>query len=98
LELNAMAQEFLAKNAQQGKVVTNQDVVSYLEQQLSSRRNTEQAQAAKRTLGIYAKKDWINGEITRDSLSALERKAGNNQTRQRELVQIRKLLDQAEGN
>jgi hypothetical protein len=98
LELNAMAQEFLAKNAQQGKVVTNQDVVSYLEQQLSSRRNTEQAQAAKRSLESYAKRDWIGGEITRDSLSALERKAGNNQTRQRELVQIRKLLDQAEGN
>jgi hypothetical protein len=97
-QLVNMADEFRASNALQGKVVTNQDIVEYLEKQLSSRRNTEQAQAAKRSLDIYAKKDWINGEITRESLPALERKAGNNQTRQRELVQIRKLLDQAEGN
>jgi hypothetical protein len=97
-QLVNMADEFRASNALQGKVVTNQDIVEYLEQQLSSRRNTEQANAARRSLESYAKKDWIGGEITRDSLSALERKAGNNQTRQRELVQIRKLLDQAEGN
>jgi hypothetical protein len=97
-QLVNMADEFRASNALQGKVVTNQDIAEYLEQQLSNRRNTEQAQAAKRSLASYAKKDWIGGEITRDSLSALERKAGNNQTRLRELVQIRKLLDQAEGN
>jgi hypothetical protein len=97
-QLVNMADEFRASNALQGKVVTNQDIVEYLEQQLSSRRNTEQANAARRSLESYAKRDWIGGEITRDSLSALERKAGNNQTRQRELVQIRKLLDQAEGN
>jgi hypothetical protein len=97
-QLVNMADEYRASNALQGRVVTNQDIVEYLEQQLSSRRNTEQAKAAKRSLESYAKRDWIGGEITRDSLSALERKAGNNQTRQRELVQIRKLLDQAEGN
>jgi len=99
LELNAMAQEFLAKNAQQGKVVTNQDVVSYLEQQIATRRNTEAAKKARSTLqDVYAKRDWINGEITRDSLSALERKAGDNQGRLNDLKRIRTLLDEAEGN
>jgi len=99
MELSAMADEFKAKNALQGKPVTNQDVVAYLEQQITASRNSETAKAAKRSLTeTYEKKSWINGPITRDALPTLERKAGNNQERLRDLTQIRKLLDQAEGN
>lgn len=97
LELSAAASEFQAKAAADGKVVTNAEVVSYLEKRLMERRNTEDAKAARKSLEIYEKKDWINGKITRDSLPTLERKAGNNKSRQAELTQIRKLLDRAEG-
>jgi hypothetical protein len=98
LELAAMADEFRSKNEAQGKPVTNQEVVAYLEGQIATRRSSETAKVAQRSLEAYTKKSWINGPITRDALPALERKAGNNTERLRDLVQIRKLLDQAEGN
>jgi hypothetical protein len=98
MELSNMADEFKAKSALQGKPVTNQEVVAYLEDQIATRRNSETAKAAQRSLENYAKKDWINGPITRDSLPTLERKAGNNKQRLNELNQIRKLLEQSEGN
>lgn len=97
LELTAQAEEFRAKAAAEGKVVTNDDVVSHLEKGLTDRRNSEDAKAARRSLEMYQTKDWINGPITRDSLPTLERKA-TTPTRKRELEQIRKLLIRAEGN
>jgi hypothetical protein len=52
---------------------------------------------AKKSLEIYEKKSWVNGPITRDTLPALERKAGTDRNKVNELNQIKKLLNQAEG-
>ena len=95
--LMAKVEEIRAKAAIEGKVVTTEDIVSQLETYVDKQRNSESAKAAKTTLETYAKKDWINGPITRDSLPALELKAKDNKIRDNELRRIRQLLDQAEG-
>lgn len=95
--LMAKVEEIRAKAAIEGKVVTTEDIVSQLETYVDKQRNSESAKAARASLETYTKKEWINGPITRDSLSALERKAKGNQIRERELRRIRQLLDQAEG-
>ena len=69
-----------------------------LTKQIEAKRNSEGARQARTSLENYAKKDWINGPITRDSLPALERKAGNDRAKLNELKRIRTLLDQSEGN
>ena len=95
--LMAKVEEIRAKAAIEGKVVTTEDIVSQLETYVDKQRNSESAKAARASLETYTKKEWINGPITRDSLSARERKAKGNQIRERELRRIRQLLDQAEG-
>lgn len=95
--LMAKVEEIRAKAAIEGKVVTTEDIVSQLETYVDKQRNSESAKAAETTLETYAKKDWVNGPITRDSLPALERKAKGNKTRENELRRIKQLLDQAEG-
>ena len=95
--LMAKVEEIRAKAAIEGKVVTTEDIVSQLETYVDKQRNSESAKAARKTLETYAKKDWINGPITRDSLPALELKAKDNKIRDNELRRIRQLLDQAEG-
>jgi len=64
---------------------------------IAKTRNTESAKAAKKSLEIYEKLDWVNGPITRDTLPALERKAGTDKKKLQELNRIKQLLKQAEG-
>jgi hypothetical protein len=47
---------------------------------------------------VYSKKEWINGQITRETLPALKKKAGNDQNKLRELKRIEDLLTKSEGN
>jgi hypothetical protein len=96
--LSGMADQYKAKMMAEGKPFTNQDVIDYLNREVEGRRNTEAARVARQRLETYSQKDWINGPITRDSIPTLRRKAGNSQVRQREVDQIEKLLNQAEGN
>jgi hypothetical protein len=78
--------------------LTPDQVGDILKKNVETRRNSEAAKQARTQLEGYAKKDWINGPITRDGLSALERKAGTDKVKLNELKRIRTLLDQAEGN
>jgi hypothetical protein len=80
-------------------VLQPRQILEQVSKDLEARRNTEQAKAAQRSLTeVWEKKPWINGPITRDSLPALERKAGDDKNKQREIAQIKRLLEQAEGN
>jgi len=95
--LMAKVEEIRAKAAIEGKVVTTEDIVSQLETYVDKQRNSESAKAARSTLEIYQKKDWVNGPITRDSLPALELKAKGNKVRENDVRRIKQLLDQVEG-
>jgi hypothetical protein len=97
-ELAEAADQIKAQAAIEGKVLTPRQVLDQLTKDIDARRNTEAAKLARTQLDTYAKKDWINGPITRDGLAALERKAGTDKVKVNELKRIRTLLDQAEGN
>jgi hypothetical protein len=97
LTLSAQATEIKAKAMAEGKVLTNNDVIRQLEAGIEQSRNTEAAKAARTKLQNYEKSEWINGRITRDSLPALERKAGTDKRRVNELNDIKRLLDKADG-
>jgi hypothetical protein len=97
-QLSADAEQIRTQAAMEGKVLTPRQVLQELTKQIETKRNSESAKQARTQLETYGKKDWINGAITRDSLPALERKAGTDKVKQNELKRIRTLLDQAEGN
>lgn len=97
-ELKAEALEIQAAAARDGKTLTTREVLDTLESRILARRKTEQAIAARKSLDdVWAKRDWIGGQITREKLPSLEQKAKGNKAREQELKVIRGLLDQAEG-
>lgn len=97
-DLKAQALQIQAAAAAQGKTVTTREILTQLETGIAARRNTETAKAAQTSLKVYEKQDWINGPITRDTLPALERKAGTDKKKVQELNRIKQLLKQAEGD
>jgi hypothetical protein len=97
-QLASDAEQIRAQAASEGKILSPRQVLQELTKQIETKRNSESAKQARTQLDTYAKKDWINGPITRDGLAALERKAGTDKVKLNELKRIRTLLDQAEGN
>lgn len=95
--LQAQSLDIQARLVREGKQPTPGMVIGELEKFVAERRNSETAKQAADALKVYEKKDWINGPVTMDSLPALERKAGNDRTRQNDVKRIRSLLQQANG-
>lgn len=97
-ELKAESLEIQAAAARDGKSLTTREILDTLEANILKRRSTEEAKAAQKQLDdVWAKRDWINGKITREKLPALEQKAKGNRNREQELNRIKQLLNQAEG-
>lgn len=95
-ELLAIAKDIEARYAREGKPPpTPREILSEIDSTIEKQRNSEGAKAARKSLEVFEKKDWINGKITRQGLPSLEKKAGNDINRQRELTRIKQLLDQA---
>jgi hypothetical protein len=98
-ELRARASEIQAAAMREGKVMMPSQVIDTLTKEVEARRNTEAAKAARTALEtVYEKRDWINGPITRESLPALEKKAGNDKNKLNDLKRIKSLLEQSEGS
>ena len=92
--LRSDAQQVQATAAAEGKVLTPRMVLQQLEVKLEENRNTEQAKAARNALTtVWEKK--AGGPITRDTLPALE---NSKKLKPAEITQVKRLLDQAEGN
>ena len=96
-ELQARALEIQAAAARKGETLTPRQILSQLEDGIAKSRSSESAKAAKKALETYEKQDWINGPITRNTLPALERKAGTDTKKLQQLNRIKQLLKQAEG-
>ena len=97
-ELRADALDIEAAATREGKVMTPRQVLLQLEKDIEAKRSTQAAESAKGTLKtVYEKKAWINGPITLESLSALERKAGNDKNKLDDLRRIKVLLEQSQG-
>jgi len=92
--LRVDAQQVQSQAAIEGKVLTPRMVLQQLEVKLEESRNTEQAKAARNTLTtVWEKK--AGGPITRDTLPGLE---NSKKLKPAEITQVKRLLDQAEGN
>jgi len=92
--LRTQAQQVQAQAAADGKILTPRMVLQEVETKLEATRNTEQAKAARNTLTtVWEKK--AGGPITRDTLPALE---NSKKLKPAEITQVKRLLDQAEGN
>lgn len=97
-ELRARSSEIQADALRQGKVIMPSQIIDLLTKEIEVKRNTEEAKAARTALEVYEKRDWIKGKITREGLTALEKKAGNDKNKINDLKRIKSLLEQAEGN
>lgn len=95
--LQSQALQIQAAAAAEGKTLTPRQILTQLEDNISKTRNTETAKAARTSLETYEKSEWINGPINRDTLPALELKAGKDTRKLNELKRIKQLLKQAEG-
>lgn len=92
--LRVDAQQVQSQAAVEGKVLTPRMVLQQLEVKLEESRNTEQAKAARTALTtVWEKK--AGGPITRDTLPGLE---NSKKLKPAEIAQVKRLLDQAEGN
>lgn len=105
-ELKARVLDIQAQAARDGKVMTERQILNQLEEDISKRRNTEEAKAAKKQLEEFARRpdgsfkpdrDWITGTITKQSLPALRQKAGNDPKKLRQVQEIERLLKLSEG-
>jgi hypothetical protein len=95
LKLRSKAQQIQSEMTLKGEIGTPSNILRKVEEDILRTRNTESAKAARQSLLVFEKKDWINGPITRNNLSAIEQKAGKDINKQRELKRIKDLLDQA---
>jgi len=95
MKLRSQAQQIQAGATAEGKILTPRMILQQVETDLEKTRNSESAKAARNSLAVFEKKDWINGPITRQNIAALEKKAGTDINKQRELTRIKQLLDQA---
>ena len=94
MRLRVDAQQVQAQAATEGKVLTPRMVLQQLEIKLEEKRNSEKAKAARTALtDVWEKK--AGGRITRDTLPALE---NSKKLKPTEITQVKRLLDQAEGN
>ena len=93
-QLKSKAQAIQSQATAEGKFLQPKAILDQISKEVETSRNTEQAKAAQRTLEtVWEKK--AGGKITRDTLPALEQ---SKKLKPQEITQIKRLLDQAEGN
>lgn len=96
-QLQSQALQIQAAAAAEGKTLTPRQILTQLEDNIAKTRNTESAKAAKKSLEVFEKLEWVNGPINSNTLPALERKAGTDKKKLQEVNRIKQLLRQANG-
>jgi hypothetical protein len=96
-QLQSQALQIQAAAAAEGKTLTPRQILNQLEDNIAKTRNTETAKAARKSLEVFEKLEWVNGPINRNTLPALERKAGTDKKKLNEVNRIKQLLRQADG-
>jgi hypothetical protein len=96
-QLQSQALQIQAAAAAEGKTLTPRQILTQLEDNIAKTRNTESAKAARKSLEVFEKLEWVNGPINSNTLPALERKAGTDKKKLQEVNRIKQLLRQANG-
>lgn len=106
-ELRVRVEEIKLEAANEGKVLTERQILDKLESQILEKRNTAGAKQAQTKLDNYVRnpdgtakkgRGWITGPITSRSIDALRRQAGNDREKLRQVKDMEALLKQAQGN
>ena len=105
-QLQAEALQIQSAAAAEGKTLTPRQILTQLEDNLTKRRGTEDAKAAKKQLDEFSRRpdgtakpgrEWITGPVNRDNLPALKQKAGSDVNKLRQITELEKLLKRSEG-
>ncbi len=104
--LEARAAELQSEAANEGKVLTERQVLDKLSNEILAKRNTAEAKQAKEALDYFVTdksgrakpdRDWITGPINRQTLPALRQKAGNDPKKLRQVQEAERLITVSEG-
>lgn len=111
-QLKLRAAQIEAEAANEGKVLTERQILDKMENELLAKRNTAEAKQAKEALDYFVTdksgrakpdRDWITGPINRKTLPALRQKAeatkdpGDRTRRLRQVQEIERLITVSEG-
>lgn len=111
-QLKLRAAQIEAEAANEGKVLTERQILDKMENEILAKRNTAEAKQAKEALDYFVldksgrakpDRDWITGPINRQTLPALRQKAeatkdpGDRTRRLRQVQEAERLLKVSEG-
>lgn len=105
-QLKLRAAQIEAEAANEGKVLTERQILDKMENEILAKRNTAEAKQAKEALDYFVldksgrakpDRDWITGPINRQTLPALRQKAGNDPKKLRQVQEAERLLKVSEG-
>ena len=111
-QLKVRVAEIEAEAANEGKVLTERQILDKMENEILAKRNTAEAKQAKEALDYFVTdksgrakpdRDWITGSINRQTLPALRQKAeatkdpGDRTRRMRQVQEAERLLKVSEG-
>ena len=105
-QLKVRAAQIEAEAANEGKVLTERQILDKMESELLAKRNTAEAKQAREALDYFVldksgkakpDRDWITGPINRQTLPALRQKAGNDPKKLRQVQEAERLLKVSEG-
>lgn len=105
-QLKVRVAEIESEAANEGKVLTERQIIDKIEKEILDKRNSAEARQAKDSLDNFVKdkagkikpdRDWITGPVNKQTLPALREKAKGDQKKLRQIQEIERLLKVSEG-
>ena len=105
-QLKVRVAEIQYEAANEGKVLTERQVIDKMEQEILNKKNSAEAKQAKESLDNFVvdkagrpkpDRDWITGPVNNRTLPALREKAKNDPKKLRQIQEIERLLKVSEG-
>jgi hypothetical protein len=112
-QLKVRVAEIESEAANEGKVLTERQIIDRMEKEILDKRNSAEAIQAKKLLDNFAKdesgkvkqdRDWITGPVNSQTLKVLEQKANDTidikdkGKRLKQITEIKRLIKVSEGN
>jgi hypothetical protein len=112
-QLKVRVAEIESEAANEGKVLTERQIIDKMEKEILDKRNSAEAIQAKKSLDNFAKdesgkvkqdRDWITGPVNSQTLKVLEQKANDTidikdkGKRLKQITEIKRLIKVSEGN
>ena len=105
-QLKVRVAEIESEAANEGKVLTERQIIDRMEKEILDKRNSTEAKQAKESLDNFTvdragkvkpDRDWITGPVNKQTLPALREKAKGDPKKLRQIQEIERLLKVSEG-